>query len=107
MNLKERKKNKTANMKKYHTPGCQNYVKRAKNAVFISPSNSLKHEMKKLEVCYELRKEGITFITEAVRNKKEDGKDRRVDVVNLDTGDEIEIETNIKVKKPGAITIYI
>jgi len=47
------------------------------------------------------------FITEAVRNKKEDGKDRRVDVVNLDTCDEIEIETDKKVCKPGAITIYI
>ena len=107
MNKKERTKARTENIKKYHTPGCQNYVKRAKNAVFISPSNSLKHELKKLEVCYELREQGNVFITEAVRNKKEDGKDRRVDVVNLDTCDEIEIETDKKVCKPGAITIYI
>ncbi len=106
MNQKERKKAVTENIKKYHTPSCPAYIKRAKNAVFISPSNSIEHETKKLEVCYQFRKEGIDFITEAVKNKRE-GKDRRVDIINLVTGDEIEIEKNHKIKKLGAITIYI
>lgn len=92
---------------KYHTQGCPNFVKRAKNAIFISASNSLPHETKKLEICYELRKLGINFITEAVRNVKEDGKERRVDIVNINTGEEIEIETDHKIKKEGATTIYI
>ena len=107
MNNKERNKAIRENIKRYHTPSCPRYVKRAKNAVFISPSNSIEHETKKLEICYDLRKEKIPFVTEAVRNKQEDGKERRIDIVNLVTGDEIEIETNKKVKKPGSITIYI
>ena len=107
MNQKEKKKAVSENIKKYHTPSCPVYIKRAKNAVFISPSNSLEHEQKKLEICHQFRKEGIDFITEAVKNKKAEGKERRVDIVNLVTGDEIEIEKNHKIKKPGAITIYI
>lgn len=95
MNQKERKLSRIANMKKYHTPACSNYIKRAKNAVYISPANSIEHEIAKLKVCYELRKNKNDFITEACRNKKDgNGKIRRVDIVNLDTGQEIEIETD-------------
>jgi len=78
---------------KYHIPSCPNYMKRPKNAIFISSSNSLEHEMLKLKVCYQFRKEGINYITEAVRNKLDSkGKSRKVDVVNINTGDEWEIE---------------
>ena len=53
----------------YHVPGCSNINKRPVNGVFISPSNSLEHEILKLKTCYEFRKLGIPFITEAVDNK--------------------------------------
>jgi len=76
-------------MKKYHCPGGQNYIKRAKNAVFISSANTLQHEMAKLETGWLLKKEGMDFITECVSNKD----NRRVDLVILDTGDEVEFET--------------
>ena len=96
MNKLEQNKAERSNISKYHTPSCANYIKRAKNAIFINPSNSLEHEMAKLKECYLLRQLGISFITEAVRNKKVKGKERRVDVVNLATGEEIEIETDPK-----------
>jgi len=76
-------------IREYHTPGCSHYIKRAKNAVFISPANSLEHEMKKLEICYNLRKEGKDFITEAVSNKT----GLRRDIVILDDRMAVEIET--------------
>lgn len=97
----------------YHTPGCPYYVKRPKNAVFISPANSLEHEVAKLKVCYELRQNKCNFITEAVRNHKdENGKERRVDIVNLNTGDEIEIETDPKravrfEKEKGVVVVKL
>lgn len=75
--------------RKFHSPGCQNYCKRKKNAVFISPANSLKHEKAKLEVCWLLRKIKEDFITECVSN----ATGLRHDVVSLDTGKIYEIET--------------
>ena len=36
------------------------------NAVEIHTSNSLEHELKKLEICYNLKKEGHNFMTEAI-----------------------------------------
>jgi hypothetical protein len=95
MNKKDRIRIRNENYKQYHIPGCPNYVKRPRNAIYISPGNSLKHELKKLEICYELQKNGSEYITEAVRNKKDhEGKYRRVDIVELDTGYEYEIETD-------------
>ena len=72
-----------------------NYCKRKKNAVFINPANSLKHETEKLKLCYNLRKEKKEFITEAVENKT----GLRRDVVCLDTGIVYELETNPKKAK--------
>jgi len=88
----------------YHIPSMPHYMRRPKNAIYINPSNSLKHEIKKMEICYEFRQAGIDFITEAVPNDRDN---RRVDIVNLKTGDEIEIETNPKINKEGALTIHI
>ena len=34
------------------------------NVVSMNPSNSLKHEMKKAELCYDLLKNGEIFVTE-------------------------------------------
>jgi len=85
---------------RYHTPGMSNFCKRPKNAVFISPSNGPEHEMLKHKTCYQFRKEKIDYITEAIRNTKDkNGKFRRVDIVNINNGDEIEIEMTPKRAK--------
>ena len=108
---KEIYKKRQETYKKYHIPGCSAYYRRPKNAIYISPANSLKHELAKAKVCYYIRKYGLDipngevvtlddlenyksnkpqmFITEAVAKN---GK--KPDVVILDTGQEIEIETD-------------
>ena len=104
MNNKERIQRIEDNWRQYHVPGQKlNFVK--KNVIHISTANSLAHELKKLEICYELKKLGNVFITEA--EKRNSKPKRRVDIVDLSSGDEIEIETKKSVKKLGCITIYI
>jgi len=110
MNQAERKRAIKDNYNKYHPPGGSNFQTLKRNAIFISAANSLKHEMKKLEICYELKSIGIPFLTEAEKNKKKGDTIRRVDIVNLVTGEEIEIETNHKINKfknKEGTTIYI
>ena len=101
MNKKELIKIRNTNWNKYSTPGCPRYYKRKRNAIFISVANSLAHEQKKLEVCYNLKKEGKEFITEAYENAT--GLIR--DIVCLDDNEITEIETNPKraekLKKSG------
>jgi len=122
------------NYNQYHVPCCPRTHKLKKNAIFISTTNSVKHEMAKALACYMIKKWGEVkfsleaiallnlldirmaedfegwkenpsdFITEAVKCSD---SSRRVDVVNLNTGDEIEIETKKSVKKDGAVSIYI
>ena len=87
MNAKDIQTKRNNTWRKYHTPGCGNYMTRKVNAIFISTSNGKPHEMKKADVCYDLRKQNHNFITEAVSNHDQ----RRVDIVDLDTGQEIEI----------------
>ncbi len=100
MNKKDRIIKKTEVWKSYHIPSMPNYMRRPKNAIFISSANSYEHELLKFKTCYEFRKEGIDFVCEAVRNKKDaKGHVRRVDIVNLNTGDEIEIEMTEKRAK--------
>ena len=115
MNKIQRLMKEKETQNKYHTPGCSEFTRRSKNAVYINPANHFSHEFKKLEICYEFRKVGISFITEAVRNKKDrDGKEKRVDIINLVTSDEIEIinkhETDFEIKKyreQGIIPIIV
>jgi len=92
MNQKERARKRTETIKKYHTPGCQNYIKRAKNALYASSSPTFLHEVGKLFLTRKLKKAGNKFISEAVRN----GEDIRVDIVCLDDGLEYEVETTKK-----------
>ena len=77
-------------IKHYHMRGMPRHIKRAKNAIYFTPANGLKHELKKAEVCYNLLKERKWFITEAVDNKLELIRD----VVCLDDGTIYEIETD-------------
>ena len=53
------------------------------DCIKISTSNSLAHELKKLRVCYDIRKKGHHFLTEALFKKIGGG---RCDVVDLDEG---------------------
>lgn len=100
LNKKEQKIKEIDTIKSYHTPSCNAYVKRAKNAIYLNPTNSWEHEMAKCRACYELRSTSSNFITEAVRNAKDaEGKHRRIDIVDLTTGYEIEIETDPKRAK--------
>ena len=94
MNKKDQMLKVEETAKCYHIPGMPNYARRPKNAIFLNPSNSWAHEMLKCKTCYELKGTGCQFITEACRNKPDaEGKIRRVDVVDLNTGTEFEIET--------------
>ena|SRR3990167_8741754 len=71
----------------YHLPGGTAIHRRKINAIFFNPTNSEVHELAKAKVCYQLQFAGKQFITEAVHNKT----NKRVDVVCLDDGDELEI----------------
>jgi len=118
----------------YHTPGCSNIIKRAKNAVFFNNNNSVRHELAKAvsslmlgrygdikfspelkkqlrifanTISFEMsgfKKNKTNFITEAVPNKE---KDRRIDLVNIDNNTRYEFETNKKIKKDNCVTIYL
>jgi RNAse (barnase) inhibitor barstar len=73
----------------YHIPGDKtpHYMMRKRNAIFLNPTNTIEHEMEKCKKCYEILKEKQQFITEACRNSDK----HRIDIVVLDTGEEIEI----------------
>lgn len=81
--------------RKYHIPGQSHYKTLKINACFISAANSMEHELEKARICWRLRNEGHDYITEAAKNQKEpDGTERRVDIVDLETGIEYEVETD-------------
>lgn len=63
-----------------------NRVGSHRNHVKISTGNSLRHELKKLEICYTLLEEDKEFLTEAIF---ENGK--RADILVLDDAEAIEI----------------
>ena len=119
----------------YHTPGCSHYVKRAKNAIFISNANKFNHELAKCvgalqlhrfgdikismrafdlinELAKEMEKDMVVsaadFITEAVVNQR---KGRRVDLVCLKNNVRYEFENCHKISKVDddavVVTIYI
>lgn len=79
-------------IRKYHIPGMPKFTHRTKNALYISPANSLLHEFYKVKVARMIKKSGHNFISEAVKNCD----DRRVDLVDVDSGVEYEIELTEK-----------
>jgi hypothetical protein len=89
MNKRDKMRLKLGVMRSYHTPGCSAYIKRAKSGIFISPSNSIEHEVMKTIIAYALKKRGEEFITEAVENKT----NLRRDLVSINSGQIYEIET--------------
>lgn len=68
----------------------KNTSSRHTNCIRIHPQNSKRHEMKKVEICWELLQEDKHFITEAEFKNK----DIRADIYVLDTGELIEIESS-------------
>ena len=121
--------------KLYYTPGCNQIQTRPKNAMFLSVANSITHELSKSLGGYMLLKWGdikfdrplidmlikindyvenvlmkdwpknpSDFISEAV--PIEDPK-RRIDIVGLKMDARYEFETDPRIKKDNALTIYI
>lgn len=100
MNARQQQQRRKDNWHLYHIPSQANYKTLKINALFTSKAKDESeekhrlHEHGKLAVCTAIKRLGHDFITEAAKNKKEaDGLERRVDVVDLDTGREYEIET--------------
>lgn len=73
----------------YHINGMSPIHTIRRNVIFISVANSIEHELEKTRVCWELRSMNHEFITEAVDNKT----GLRRDIVDLNTGIVIEVET--------------
>ena len=128
--LREQKKNN--NWFKYHIPGCSNIHRIKKNVIFISDTNTIRHELAKSlgaimlsrfgDIKFNARmiayltiideeiklmnfaKNPTDFLTEAVPNSD---SSRRIDLVSLKDCTHYEFETNHKIKKDGAVTIYL
>ena len=123
------------NRKLYKILSCANHQLRSKNAIYISPSNSIKHELAKTIGGYLLRKWGdIPFynpellnllykievcVNDLMKGFPKDKSDfiteavpineplRRVDLVRLSDDQRFEFETDKKVKKENCCTIYL
>lgn len=134
MNKKEKLMEIDKNRKLYTIPSGAAYQQRVKNAIHISPSNSVSHELGKALGAYMLRKYGdlkfsdsinqalkwieeevkevmkefpkekANFITECVPKSE---PNRRVDLVRLEDDQRFEFETNPKIKKDNACTVYL
>jgi len=100
MNKRELKRKRNDTARKYHTPGCADNIKRHRQGVYPNPSNRPEHERTKWDICWELVKRGHEYITEAVRV----GEGIRVDVVDLDSG--YELEAVCKHDDPKVIQRY-
>ena len=110
MNFRQKQEVRHATFNKYHTPACGPSHTRPVNACFFSAANSIEHELMKARVCHELLCNKHEFVTEAVRNGSD--PERRVDIVDLTTGEEIEIETTPEraarfIKEPDVLVIPV
>jgi len=76
------------------------------NTVRFNVGSTLKHEIAKFLLCWELKQMGMYFITEAQYK----GVNRRVDIINLDKNEIIEIESDAmairKKCKGDGVTYY-
>lgn len=93
MNRKDRIIQTRKNWNEYHVPGMGNYTTVKKNVLFIRKANSYEHEKAKFDECWKILKAGHEYITEAERNRKRGEARVIVDIVNITTLEEIEIET--------------
>lgn len=79
--------------KMYHVQGCHYSIRCPKNLVRFNTHNSKEHEMAKASTCFDIQKAGDEFITEAARNGDV------IDIINLSTGEEIEIVNTCGLEK--------
>ncbi len=89
--------------KKYHKRGCSQFVKPKLDQVCLDVKTTKEHKLAILGLATRAVYKDEHFVTEAVPN---DRPKRRVDFVNLTKDEEFEVETNRRVKKDGATTIY-
>ncbi len=124
------------NRKTYRIPSGASYQLRVRNAVYLNPTNTLRHEISKCIGAYLLKKIGdIPQFNNNVRSlmkylqkeinelindfpkqncdfiteavAKKEVPERRVDLVRLSDNTRFEFETVHKIKKEDSITIYI
>lgn len=91
MNKQQREQKKRDNLMKYHSPKGQS-SRRELNTIHFSTGESKEHFMAKCEKCYELREQGVDFITEAIDKYT----NLRHDIVEIMTDFKYEIETDPK-----------
>ena len=91
--------------KKYHKCGCGKYTRCRVDFVALHKGTKKEHKLGILLKAIEHIANDKHFITEAVPN---DRKARRIDFVSLtEGGTEYEFETNPKIRKEGATTIFV
>jgi hypothetical protein len=90
--------------RKYHKRSCGAYTRCKIDQVCLDVKTTTAHKLGILDKAREHIVEGKHFITEAVPN---DRPSRRIDFVSLTEDVEYEFETNPKVKKNGAETVYV
>ena len=122
------------NRRNYQVPGNATHVTRPKNAIYISTTNTLKHELAKCIGAYMIKKHGdikfsaelIDLISKMDAAAKEILKDfpkdpqdfiteavpkislnRRIDIVRLSDETWYEFETDHKIEKGDCVTIKI
>ena len=106
MNKKDIMLKRNETMRLYKVPGTA-CMPCHRNHVILRPQNNWEHEKKKCEICYHLLNCETSFITEAQRKDNGD----IIDVVILDTGEEIEIDHkhgNVEeLKKKGRTVVEV
>lgn len=84
----------------YHIPGNSPIHRIKIDCVFFNINNSEIHELAKAKVCWDIKKRGGHFLTEAERNAKDEKENkRRVDIVDLTENVEMEVECDINRAK--------
>jgi hypothetical protein len=86
--------------RRYHKRGCSHYTRCKINQVNLDLNTTMEHRFEILKLAVDCTLKDEKFITEAVRDR------RRIDFVNMTKDKEYEIETNPRVRKLGAETIY-
>ena len=92
---------------KYKKRGGSSFTRCGVNVINLDEKTTLKHKKGVIKECVKILEKKGHFITEAVPL---DRPNRRVDVVDLSViypDGEIEVETNHKIRKKGARTIYV
>ena len=88
-------KEERENYRRYHIQGQSNLHSIKIDHVTYNIHNTEAHELMKAKVCWDIKKRGGHFLCEAERNQLENGKKRRIDVVDISEGQEYEcINTN-------------